>query len=329
LRRRLQSAPATNEGTPARERMAVEREFIRSRWIGVNCLIFGTLALYELVFFTAPPVYGQLLELQTGKPIAGARVTRHLSQVGPWRIFEGPAAAPVVFSTHEVHSDSQGRFALPGWINLVPLGVQGLSGMSWVVFASGWMPAYGCVGRGFHPLGAGWIDCGAFGSPSTVDPWVQSAVGGFVGFTTMRIRISRPTVEGVTFGGRDSSGRFIPAPGPRKGIDDDPWGEYFRRLNILVQYRYVKRDEFVQQAVEYVRRSGPLSDEIALQFLELVGAPILERPIPHDRNPQVLLLRKAIVGYCDQTPESDFCRRYAVGLGYIRQFFLQKDTSAR
>jgi hypothetical protein len=247
-------------------------------------------------------MHGAVLDAATGQGIPNALVARKVFRSAQVSLTESPGIFTELGSRVETRTDSRGRFRLPGYVSLLPFGIQGESGMTWNVFASGYMIAGGCEFRGF-PAGDG---CGAEGGFSHPDPWATSGVKGRFGRITLEVGL-----------------RALPA------IDGNAWGEYFRRLNLLVQYRYVKKDELIQQAVGYVSRSRPVSDEIALQFLELVSAPIPERPIPHDRDPQVLLLRKAIVDYCDQTPESDFCRRYAVGLGYIRQFFLQKDTSAR
>jgi hypothetical protein len=252
-------------------RAAALLEALRVRGTALNTMILGTLALYELIFFTAPPVRGRVIELQTGKLIAGARVMRHLYQVGPWSITEGPTTTNALFSTIEVRSDSRGEFTLPGWINLLPLGVQGLSGMSWVVSEPGWMPAYNCERESFHPWGAGWISCGGFGPPGAPDPWVLTKVGRFIGFTTMQVRVSRPTLKGVTFGGIDSHGRFVPALGPMKGVNDDPWGVYFHRLNVLTQFRYLKIEEFVQEAVGYAAQQE-LTLNIRNEFGQVRGS---------------------------------------------------------
>jgi hypothetical protein len=246
-----------------------------------------------------------VIELQTGKPIAGARVMRHLSQVGPWSITEGPTTTNALFSTIEVRSDSRGEFTLPGWINLLPLGVQGLSGMSWVVYEPGWMPAYNCERESFHPWGAGWISCGGFGPPGAPDPWVLTKVGRFIGFTTMQVRVSRPTLKGVTFGGIDSHGRFVPALGPMKGVNDDPWVVYFHRLDVLTQFRYLKKDEFVKEAVAY-SENHPLTEGMMLQIGSLVPSGPCDTP--YCRDPRIRKLARAVIEYCDRTPDSEYCR---------------------
>jgi hypothetical protein len=264
--------------------------------------IVGVVGAYSLWRFSAPSLYGVVLDGATGQGIPNALVARKVFRSAQVSLTESPGIFTELWSRVETRTDPRGRFRLPGYISLLPLGIQGESGMAWNVFASGYMIAGGCEFKGFKS-GDG---CGAEGGFSYPDAWATTSVKRRFGRIGLEVRL-----------------RALPA------TDGNAWGEYFRRLNLLVQYRYIKKDELVQQAVGYARRSSPLNDEIAVQFLELVGAPILERPIPHDRDPQVLFLRKAIVNYCDQAPESDFCRRYAVGLGYIRQYFLQKDFGAR
>jgi hypothetical protein len=300
----LQSLLASEDTLENQRRAAAVMEALRVRGRALNGLILAVLALYELVFFTAPPVRGRVIELQTGRPIAGTKVTRHLSQVGAWKITEGPTSAPAFFSTLSVRSDSKGEFTLPGYINLLPGGIQGLSGMSWVIWESGWMPAYNCVVQGFHPWGASWIGCGAFGGAMIYDPWVQTKVDRLLGFTTLEVRVSRPTLEGVTFGGIDSHGRFVPAPGLLKGHNDDPWGEYFRRLNILTQFRYLKKDEFVQEAVTFVEKH-PLTEVALSEIASLIPSGPCDTPYCHD--PRIRRLARALVEYCDHTPESEYC----------------------
>ena len=307
MRHSLQSLPAPMGALETQRRAAAVLEALRVRGTALNTMILGTLALYELIFFTAPPVRGRVIELQTGKPIAGARVMRHLYQVGPWSITEGPTTTNALFSTIEVRSESRGEFTLPGWINLLPLGVQGLSGMSWVVYEPGWMPAYNCERESFHPWGAGWISCGGFGPPGAPDPWVLTKVGRFIGFTTMQVRVSRPTLKGVTFGGIDSHGRFVPAPGPMKGVDDDPWGEYFRRLNVLTQFRYLDVDDFVREAVGFAEKNeitATVVDQIYQVQASLGG---LQNSGTYKKVDEALLLLGLQERYCLKHPDEKRC----------------------
>jgi len=192
-----------------------------------------------------------------------------------------------------------------------------------VVYEPGWMPAYNCERESFHPWGAGWISCGGFGPPGSPDPWVQTTVGRFFGFTRLEVRVSRPTLEGVTFGGIDSHGRFVPAPGPMKGVDDDPWAVYFHRINVLTQFHYLKVEEFVKEAVGYAEKNEPTEKMIEE----------LDRVQNHtgyiDENGKHVKVREGLVllglerAYCEKHPDSGFCRRTQADLDWRLRFLTE------
>jgi hypothetical protein len=264
--------------------------------------IAGVIGAYSLWRFSAPSVHGIVLNAATGQGIRGAMVARKVFRSAQTSLTEGPGVFTEPWSRVQTHTDSRGRFFLPGYISLFPVGIRGECGMAWKVFAPGYMIAGGCEQKGF-PTPDG---CGPDGVLSFPDPWITTDSQRRLGSIRLQVRLSRPSA----------------GPG-------DPWGEYFRRLNVLTQFRYLKREDFMREAVAYVERGLPLSDGIAFQFLELVGAPIIERPIPRDHDRSVLRLRKAILDYCDRASTSDFCRRSAVGVGYIREFFSREGSHAK
>jgi hypothetical protein len=285
----------------------------------VTATVIGAFSLWR---FSAPCVYGRVVDAATGKPVVGALVMRTISRKGPPSLAESGSTVAEPFSSWKTHTGQSGRFFLPGWVSLFPFGIAGTSGMTWVAYHPGLMPGRGCLSKGFTGPGG----CGGEGDFSSPDPWVLVKVDRHFGLTRLQLRVYPPTLEGVTFRAYTATGEVVPVDTP---TDADPWGEYFRRLNVLVQYGNLTVEEFVKEAVAYVEKSLPLTDTTASQFLELVGAPITERPIQRDHDRQILLLRKAILDFCNQTPTSDFCRRYAVGIGYIREYFQREGGLAR
>jgi hypothetical protein len=298
------------------------RGWKNARFLPWFLAIAGAIGAYSLWRFSAPCVYGRIVDAATGKPIPNALVMRRIHRRGPPSLAESGITVAEPFSSWKTHAGQSGRFFLPGWVSLFPFGISGTSGMTWVVYHPGWMPGRECISKGFTGPGG----CGGEGGFITPEPWVLAKTEHHFGLTRLELRVYPPTLEGVTFRAHTGTGEVVRIDTPP---DADPWGEYFRRLNVLVQYRNLRVEEFAKEATAYVERGLPLSDRIASQFLELVGAPIMERPISRDHDRKVLLLRKAILDYCNQTPTSAFCRRCAVGIGYIREFFQNEKPGAR
>jgi hypothetical protein len=317
------------------------------RWIwilaGVVVLVAGAPILF-LAFYggvatvhqwaapmiTLPPLHGRVIDGATGNGISGARVMRGFFQEGAAKGFDGAAPEGIAGSLVESTTDSQGSFVLPGTGGIARHGIRGLTGMSWVVFRSGWMPAYGCYWEA--PMRGG--GCSGFGGMDFTDLWFRPKFDRHEDELDLEVRLLAPPATGappITFdtGGQITTTRRLFTSRRGRTMELDPRGEYFRRMNILVQHHYLEADVFVKEAVAYAEKGFPLSDGVASQFLQLVGAPILERPIPRDRDREVVRVRKAILDYCDQTPGSEFCRGSAVGVGYIRDFFQKETTRAR
>jgi hypothetical protein len=243
-------------------------------WLAV---LVGVFAAYSLWRFSAPCVYGRVLDAATGKGIPGALVARKVFRSGQRSLTEGPKVLGEAWGQVQTRTNSQGRFRLPGYVSLFPIGIRGECGMAWKVFAPGYMIAGGCEVKGF-PAHDG---CGPDGAFSFPDPWVAAESHRRLGSIRFLIRVPRP----------------LSGPG-------DPWAEYFRRLNLLVQYRYVNVEGFIGEAAAYAQKS-PLTEGMVLEIGSLVPSGPCDTP--YCRDPRIRKLARAIVEYCDRTPISGYC----------------------
>jgi hypothetical protein len=240
--------------------------------------VAGLLGAYSLWRFSAPSIHGVVLDVATGQGVPEATVARKVFRSAQVSLTEGPGVFTEPWSRVQTRTDSQGRFRLPGYVSLLPFGIRGECGMAWKVFAPGYIAAGGCERKGF-PADDG---CGPDGAYSYPDPWVATNSKRGVGSFRLEIRVSRPqTAAG------------------------DPWGEYFRRLDLLVQYRYLNKDQFIQEAVNYVERHPP-TEGMMLPIGSLVPSGPCDTP--YCRDPRIRRLTKAIVEYCDDAPNSEYCR---------------------
>lgn len=192
-----------------------------------------------------PEIRGRIVDARTGAPIAGALVQRYCYSTPPFNLVDTREEELVGGSFAEARSDASGRFTLPA------LTAYKLVAMRWVSFAPGYMPGEGC----YHERGWFAGGCGYGGVMTEYDPWVTAAFSRRGGVLELQVRAFPPTLEGLVWRGvrSDASGARIvetspPSPPP------DPWGEYFRRASIFVQMRYLPVDEFVKEAVRYVRQ---------------------------------------------------------------------------
>jgi len=193
-------------------------------WLLVIASVIGAYSLWR---FSAPSVHGVVLDAATGEGIPDAVVARKVFRSGQRSLTEGPRVLREAWGRVQTRTDSQGRFRLPGYVSLFPVGIRGESGMAWKVFAPGYMIAGGCEVEGF-PAQDG---CGPDGAFSHPDPWVTTESQRRLGSIRLHARLARPP-----------SG-----PG-------DPWGEYFRRLNLLVQYGYLEVEGFVKEALSFAEQ---------------------------------------------------------------------------
>jgi hypothetical protein len=242
-------------------------------------LIIGVIGAYSLWRFSAPSLYGVVLDAATGQGIPNAPVARKVFRSAQVSLTESPGTFTELWSRVETRTNSRGRFRLPGYVSLLPLGIQGESGIAWKVFASGYMIAGGCEFKGF-PAGDG---CGAEAGFSLPDAWATSSVKRRFGRIRLEVRL-----------------RALPA------TDGNGWGEYFRRLNLLVQYRYVTIEEFVREGVTYAEKNT---------LTEGMVDPLSELASRMGTRPERMLIVRRIAEYCDSHPGSETCRH--VGPRYV------------
>jgi len=259
--------------------------------------IAGVIGAYSLWRFSAPSVHGVVLDAATGKGIPNALVARQVFRSGQRSLTEGPQVLGDAWGKVQTHTDSQGRFRLPGYVSLFPIGIRGESGMAWKVCAPGYMIAGGCEVKGF-PAHDG---CGPDGAFSFPDPWTGTESQRRVGSIRLLIRIPRP----------------LSGPG-------DPWAEYFRRLNLLVQYGYLNKDEFIGEAAAYTE-NRPLTEGMLLDIGSLVPSGPCDTP--YCRDPRIRRLARALVDYCDQTTVSEYCRLRREQMIQRLREWLEKDES--
>jgi hypothetical protein len=189
--------------------------------------VAGVIGAYSLWRFSAPSVHGRVVDGATGNGIPGALVARKVYRAAQVSLTEGPSVFGELLGRVQTRTDSLGRFRLPGYVSLFPVGIRGESGLAWKVFAQGYMIAGGCEQEGFRrPHG-----CGGDGGFSYPDRWVATQTKFRLNTIRLEVRLTHP----------------VPGPG-------DPLDEYFRRLNLLVQYRYIDVEEFVKESVAFSRR---------------------------------------------------------------------------
>jgi len=254
-----------SDTTPLRTMASFERadKLARARrW----CLFIAFVALavwYASCWDRIPTIEGRVVDAQTGRPIAGVLVMRHLYQPPPFEPFEGSTEQSMRGSYAQATSDASGRFSLPGmW------GYRAVA-MAWVLWSPGYMPGRGCYK---HASWERYGGCpGGMGFYGVVDPWVLTTFtenGRQIG---MDIALYPPTLEGVTFYGWDAATRgqkpYTPKPG-----SVDPWGEYFRRLNVLVDSHLLDAEVFDGEAVGYVDGGGAVTEAIAWPLHERLRA---------------------------------------------------------
>jgi hypothetical protein len=214
------------------------------RILPVLLALAGLIGAYSLWRFSAPCVYGLVLDASTGQPIAGAKVLRTISRMGPPSLAESGTVNAEPFSSWRTHTGKGGRFFLPGFVSLVPIGIAGTSGITWVVYRPGLMPAEGCLSKGF----ASDAGCGVGSGFKSPDPWVLHKAVRHLGAFHLEVKTFPPTLQGVTFRAFTDKGAIVPVSPP---ADADPWGEYFRRLKLLTQFRYLSVESFVEDAATF------------------------------------------------------------------------------
>jgi hypothetical protein len=262
-------------------------------WVGVlGVMLIGC---GREVRVNIPRIEGRVVDARTGAPLAGAMVKRQFFQPGPQDLVDTRAPRGVEGSYLELVTDADGRFGLPAFSHIGPL-----TGMSWVIYKAGYMPGKGCYGGGYMEGG-----CSGLNAPSpAVYPWVERTFHQVEERIEMEVRMLPPTLEGVHLEAYDPLKRGSVPLTPKPG-EIDPWGEYFKQLNLLVQDHYLDVEEFVKEAAGYVERHT-LTEGVAAE----VGSLLPSGPCdtPYCRDPRIRLVAQEVVEYCDRTPDSAYCQ---------------------
>ena len=102
-------------------------------------------------------------------------------------------------------------------------------------------------------------------------------------------------MEGVTFRAYTDTGEIVAVETPANA---DPWGEYFRRLNNLVQFGYLKLHEFAKEAKGFLGKRQ-ITDGMIDPLAELADR------LPY--GPDYELFANAVISYCKANPATPAC----------------------
>jgi len=290
-RRRLRAVAAKG---PDRDVEETRRAPARRR--PVATVVGGLLAfvaVLDLVFFTAPPVRGKLVEMTSGAAIPGAILKRRLYRVGSWRVGDGPSEQEIRGSRVETRTRADGSFELPGWVSLWPSGLQGLCGMGWMAYEAAHMPAYGCLREPFHAWGAAWLGCGGFNMPMDPDPWIRWEWG------------------------RGATQDLVVTAARKK--EPEAWAEAFGRASRLLDGDWIELSGYVAEAVGYAA-THEISEEMAQHFYVLAFGLGGYDPDREDFVRRGVAEGGALITlvaeYCKTHPLSETCTRWGRGIEY-------------
>ena len=254
-----------------------------------------------------PPIHGRVIDAATGQGLQGARVMRifyHEAEVD----FESRSPYPMKDTLASETTDASGRFTLPGTETVSGKGVRGLSGMAWVVWKPGWMPAFDCYFEDtWAPDG-----CRPFRGMQDLDPWVETSFQSGGGEFRMEVRIFPPTQPGIKRKEHDAAGRVVLSDrvylGPNgKPEPPDPWVQYFSRINRLVRDSFIPVDDLVNEAVAYAK-THDLNWSVLTQFALARGSLGFKKDDGSYYKPeQALRLLQIEEQYCQGHPEDTQC----------------------
>jgi hypothetical protein len=179
-----------------------------------------------------PAIHGRVVDMETGQPLAGVRITRWFNRMG----ISGPGGGGdyrVERSLMTVTTGRDGRFTLPAWIGLL----RGVSYVTWTEFKPGWVATRG----GIDPYKAPWLS--VFGSD--IEPLIQVETDRENPRPAVTLRIRR-----------------VDAPEVAK--------IHFSAIEDLYSYRAFKAEDFVSEAVAYAK-SHEMTEEILSRFSRLAS----------------------------------------------------------
>jgi hypothetical protein len=266
------------------------------RWLAWTLLLaIGGLAVFSGACLDActgsnrirhvPTIHGRVVDMETGQPLAGVRITRYFVR----NEFGGPGGGDQSIapgSWYTATSSADGTFELPGWWGLA----RGISSIKWGEFKPGWTAAWGTIILNHAP--------------------------------TLDIAKNYPSANGVvaeTRPGRSHSAMIL-----RLHRVDNPMAaaDHFWAMRILVEDRIIQKQAFVTQAAAYLATNG-LTEEMIGDIASLV--PSGPCSTPYCRDPRIRILARAIVTYCEHTPTSAYCEpRTGVMIRQLREW-LEKE----
>ncbi len=268
-----------------------------------------TLAALALLLLTAscmchiPQIRGRVLDAATGAPVEGALVARVGYRIPEFTILESPPPSRVDSTQTSTRTDADGRFELDGGWML------GFNHVEWRVLKRGLMPAGGVYGP------KRWGLVAPFGFESRFQG------GGQDSWAPRTAELKRGSVEVVVWT-RQPATPAPPGPTPQPGAptppwtlpptwasDEDPWTEYFRRLGLMVQERWIPVETFVEEAESYAA-ARPLTEGVAREINNMQYQLGSLREDGTYRNPREgLALVTLVAEYCRQNPETAMCKR--------------------
>ena len=246
-----------------------------------------------------PETHGQIMDAQTGKPIAGAWVGRQLYGPPPFDLVDTRTERPIKGGWAETRCDADGRFVLPA------MRARGMVAMAWTIWAPGYMPGAGCYRR------KGWFQgsCSGHGDfRFPADPWVLTTFTNTAGHVQMDTRLFPPTLEGVTFLRWDVTYTHLERYSPKPG-EEDPWGEYFRRLTSIPGWLPDRSP--IDEVVAYLRSGGKVTAVMLSALADFSDHQL-------NKEERCLILR-AMEGFCHANPKTKECG-FALAVVSIRQY---------
>ena len=168
--------------------------------------------------------------------------------------------------------------------------------MAWRAYCEGWMPGHGRIWRDkstsneFKEL-----------ANNESYPWVVGDCQRQRATLFLTIRVSRPTMEGISYpknvhrsvwvkATRSFEDRLAPPP--------EPWGVYFLHLRSMALDRELEKAEVGRQALQHVSARGPIGEDGVRPLLEIAGW------LP---GPDCAQIVDAVLSFCSENPTSDPC----------------------
>jgi hypothetical protein len=251
-----------------------------SRW---RIAILGLLWSMSLWKFSLPPIGGQVTDIETGKPVAGAIVVRDIRRATFFGLLaqsDSHQGKGFYFGRVARPTDSRGRYRLPGFVALFPWGLRGLTELRWWVRQPEYVPASARAnGVRLAPIDE------ELGGPR----FVTMALGP----DENRHEIWDGCLIGVTFDLR-----------LRKAATAQMKAEVLRILLAWRAYMIPTREEIVSAAVSLANSPEGISEEAVEPLIEATGLGPLS---DSDRT----AMRRALICYCDANPSDGACVRGA------------------